>query len=197
VNSGSHAEQERPGIVRRFLSFVLMIAIVIGASWALRTYAIEPFKVPSGSMEDTIETGDMVFSEKLSYQFGSPKQGDIVTFYDPEIPSRVLIKRVIATGGQTVDLVDGAVFVDGVALSEPYVRIDPATGEAEVSEPLSTASGVSISYPYTVPEGHVWVMGDNRTNSADSRYFGPIEESSVFGHGVFTYWPLERIGVLE
>ena len=115
--------------------------------------------------------------------------GAIVTFADPLVSNRTLIKRVIATGGQTVDLQNGKVVVDGVVLDEPYI-------ENKVSEPFEKTA-VPISYPYTVPEGCLWVMGDNRTNSQDSRYFGAIDASSVTGHAVFTYWPIPHIGVLS
>jgi signal peptidase I len=101
-----------------------------------------------------------------------------------------LIKRIIATGGQTVDLIDGKVYVDGVALNEPYTDGLP-------SYPLSNAPGITITYPYTVPEGEVWVMGDNRTNSQDSRYFGSVPVDSITGKAVFRYWPLTSIGTLE
>lgn len=134
-------------------------------------------------------TGDRIFAEKVSYHVDEPSVGDIVVFSDPQVPSRVLVKRVIATEGQTVSLVGGVVYVDGVALSEPY-----AQGE---SYPLSpTAGNVSLSYPYTVPAGCLWVMGDNRENSSDSRYFGPIDVDSVFGRAVLVYWPLDRVGLL-
>ena len=166
-----------------------MIAFVLGLSWALRTYVFTAYEIPSGSMEETIMTGDMVFAEKVSYYFRDPQPGDIVTFSDPEIPGRTLIKRVIATGGQTVDLIDGTVYIDGVAQNEPYT-------EGKPSEPLKTAANVSISYPYTIPEGYLWVMGDNRTDSADSRYFGPIDSKTVTGRAVAIYWPLNHIGVL-
>lgn len=140
-------------------------------------------------MEDTIMTGDRIFAEKVSYHVDEPSVGDIVVFSDPQVPSRVLVKRVVATEGQTVSLVGGVVYVDGVALSEPY-----AQGE---SYPLSpTAGNVSLSYPYTVPAGCLWVMGDNRENSSDSRYFGPIDVDSVFGRAVLVYWPLDRVGLL-
>ena len=90
---------------------------------------------------------------------------------------------------QKVDLIDGLVYVDGVPLDEPYTQGKP-------SEPLKTAVDVDISYPYTIPDGHIWVMGDNRTSSADSRYFGPIPVSSVSGRAAMIYWPLDHIGVL-
>lgn len=189
VNSGAHAAGQQPGIIRRFLSFIVCIAVVLVAAWGIRTYVAEPFEVPSASMETTIMTGDRLFAEKVSYHFEDPKAGDIVVFSDPQVPSRVLVKRIIATEGQVVSMSDGVLYIDGVAQSEPYV-----TGE---TYPLSqTAGNVSISYPYIVPEGEVWVMGDNRENSSDSRYFGSIDENTIFGKAVFTYWPLNRIGLL-
>ncbi len=188
--SGEHAESRGGGVLRSVFTLVGMVVAVIVLAWGIQTFVMQPYEIPSGSMEDTIMTGDRVFSEKISYYFGEPEQGDIVTFADPEIPSRVLIKRVIATGGQTVDLVDGQVYVDGVPLDEPYTGGKP-------SEPLTPAYGTSITYPYTVPEGELWVMGDNRTNSQDSRYFGSIDESSVTGKALIIYWPLNRIGLLD
>lgn len=190
MDSGQHAYGRQPGIIRRFLSFVVCVVIVVAAAWGIRQYVIEPFEVPSGSMEDTIMTGDRIFAEKLSYHFDEPSAGDIVVFSDPQVPSRVLVKRVIATEGQTVSLVGGDVYVDGVRLSEPYAQGN--------SYPLSpTAGNVSLSYPFTVPAGCLWVMGDNRENSSDSRYFGPIDADSVFGRAVVVYWPLDRIGLLD
>ncbi len=187
--SGEHAEKKR-GMGRSILSFVLTIAVIVAIAWGLRTFVFQAYEIPSGSMEDTIMTGDMVFSEKLSYYAGSPEQGDIITFKDPEIPSRTPIKRVIATEGQTVQLIDGKVYVDGRELDEPYT-------DGKETWPLTSSYGLPVEYPYKVPEGEVWVMGDNRTNSQDSRYFGSIPVSSVTGKAVFTYWPLDSIGMLE
>lgn len=189
MDSGQHATRRQPGILRRFLSFVICMAVVLAAAWGIRTYVVEPFEVPSASMETTIMTGDRLFAEKVSYHFADVQPGDIVVFSDPQVPSRVLVKRVIATEGQTISISGGTLYIDGVAQSEPYV-----TGE---TYPLSqTAGNVSISYPYVVPEGEVWVMGDNRENSSDSRYFGSIVEDTIFGKAILTYWPLDRIGLL-
>jgi signal peptidase I len=143
-------------------------------------------------MQPTIEINDRVFAEKVSYHFSSVRPGDIVTFSDPEpgYQDRVLIKRVIATGGQTIDLQDGKVLVDGQILDEPYTH-----GKESAPLPMQLP-GVTLKFPYTVPEGEIWVMGDNRTNSADSRYFGPIDETSVLGHAVLRIWPLDRFGLL-
>lgn len=186
MDSGQHANEQRPGIIRRFLSFVICIAVVLVAAWGLRTYVVEPFEVPSASMETTIMTGDRIFAEKVTYNFESPRAGDIVLFNDPETPARVLVKRVVAVGGQTVDLQDGYVVVDGVKLAESYTRGS--------SYPLASSS---ITYPYTVPQGEVWVMGDNRENSQDSRYFGSVDVDTVFGKAMITYWPFEDFGFLK
>jgi signal peptidase I len=186
----SQSEREEKGGLSTFASFLIMIAIVVVAYFGLRTFVVGTYEIPSGSMLDTIQIGDRVFSEKVSYYFRDPEQGDIITFADPENPQRTLIKRVIAVGGQTVDLKDGYVYVDGKKLDEPYT-------EGKQSLPLNTAYGVSITYPYTVPDGYLWVMGDNRTNSADSRYFGAVSKDSVTGHANFTFWPLNRTGILD
>ena len=192
MDAGDHADKETTrSPLRSLLGIVVMVAIVVLVTVGLRTFVFVPYEIPSGSMEETIMTGDMVFSEKVSYYFRSPQRGDIVTFDDPEVAGRTLIKRVIATGGETVDLVDGHVEVDGVALTEPYTL-------GKESWPLSrTASDVDIEFPYTVPQGELWVMGDNRTASQDSRYFGSIPASSVTGRGAMIYWPLSEIKLLS
>ena len=187
MNYGQHATPKK-GVIRSIFSWVGYLAFVVLLVWLLQTFVVCPYAIPSGSMEDTIEVGDHVWSEKISYYMRDVEQGDIVTFADPEIAGRTLIKRVIATEGQTVELIGGQVYVDGQPLDEPYAQ--------GPSEPLKTAVGVEIWYPYTVPEGCIWVMGDNRTDSADSRYFGSIDASTVSGRAVAIYWPLDHIGVL-
>ncbi len=145
------------------------------ATFLIRSFVVEPFVVPTGSMESTIEIGDQILAQKVSLELGQPvNQGDIVVFHNPDATSEhdVLVKRVIATAGQKVDLQDGKVVVDGQALDEDYT-----TG---MSWPLSVqAPGAQVTYPYTVPDGCVWVMGDNRENSADSRYFGPVSRADM------------------
>lgn len=191
MDAGQHAEKKTGGGLRLLVSAIIMVAIVVLITVGLRTFVFVPYEIPSGSMEETIMTGDMVFSEKVSYYFRSPSRGDIVTFADPIVAGRTLIKRVIATEGQTVDLVDGSVVVDGAILAEPYTN-------GKESYPLATtAPDVSISYPFTVPEGCLWVMGDNRTASQDSRYFGPIKVSSVTGRASIIYWPISEVKLLS
>ena len=173
------------------LDWVVTIAVALLLTFLLRLYVGEPFVVPSGSMLETIQLDDRFWGEKISYHFREPERGDIVTFMNPDGSDKVLVKRVIATEGQTVDLIDGYVYVDGERLDEPYTLGKP-------SDPLiKQMPGIEpITYPLTVPEGCVWVMGDNRTNSADSRYFGPVEKSTITSRAMFTFWPLSDARVL-
>ena len=173
---------------------LVTLAIVVVLVVLIRTFLGEPFAVPTGSMLETIQLGDRVFGEKVSYRLRDPWPGEVVTFRDPD-PAKdgvTLIKRVIATAGQEVDLRDGIVYVDGRPLDEPYTLGKP-------SEPIdSHAANLSedITYPYVVPEGCIWVMGDNRTNSLDSRYFGAVPVDDVTSRAVVVFWPPSDMGTL-
>lgn len=191
VDNGQHAQNGKRSGLRSLTGLLAMIALVVAITAGLRIFVFVPYEIPSGSMEETIMPGDMVFSEKVTYYMRGPERGDIVTFADPNVAGRTLIKRVIATGGQTVDLVDGTVVVDGVPLDEPYTDGKP-------SYPLEhTAVGVDLDYPIEIPEGYFWMMGDNRTASQDSRYFGPVPASSVTGRASMIYWPLSSFRLLS
>ena len=187
MNSGEHAAVQEPGPLRRFLNLLVWLGFVALMSWLTFAYVGHAYAVPTGSMEETIMAGDRVLAEKVSYRFRDPEPGDIVMFQDPDIPGRLLLKRCIAVGGQTVDIndEDGLVYVDGVALSEPYTRGLPT---------YSLAS--DVDYPYTVPEGMMWMMGDNRTNSQDSRYFGAVPVSTAEARSLAVLWPLDDFGPL-
>ena len=164
--------------LRGAFEWIVIVAIALVATFVIRTFVVEPFVVPTGSMESTIEIGDQILAQKVTLELGQPvKQGDIVVFHNPD-------------AGQTVDLQGGKVVVDGQALDEDYT-----TG---MSWPLSVqAPGAQVSYPYTVPDDCVWVMGDNRENSADSRYFGPVDRSDLIAVALVRYWPLNRIGAID
>ena len=175
---------------RSLFDVVATVAIAVLAAFLLRTFVIGVYVVPTGSMLDTIQEGDMLVGEKVTLRWDAPSVGDVVTFDSPLEPGTVLIKRVVACEGQVIDLRDGVLYVDGVAQDEPYT-------EGKPTESLSSLQGsAQIQYPYTVPDGCVFCMGDNRTNSLDSRYFGPVSVDAVSSKGLFIYWPLTDVGAL-
>lgn len=175
---------EKPVSFGRWLAeLVLMVALAFLLASGIRTFIVQPYVVPTGSMIPTIEIQDRIIASKFIYRFDEPKPGDIVVLDDPTGTVDTLVKRVIAVGGQTVDLQGGFVVVDGVVLDEPYTHGLP-------SEPMTQPM------PYVVPEGFVWLMGDNRTNSADSRVFGAVPLSDIRGKAFVCYWPIDRMGAL-
>ena len=179
--------ERRPSALRQIVEFILTLAVAFLVAQAVRTWVIQPFVVPTGSMLPTIQLSDQVLANKFIYRFTDPQRGDIVVLDDPDGKVTTLIKRVIAVGGQTIDLQNGRVVVNGQALTEPYSHGLP-------SIPLR---GSTITFPYKVPADSVWVMGDNRTDSQDSRWFGAVPMSSVHGRAFFIYWPWSRIGPLN
>lgn len=176
--------EERPSFLRWVGELVLMVALAFLLATGIRTFVVQPYVIPSGSMIPTIELWDRVIANKFVYRFTEPEYGDIVVLDDPTGSVPTLIKRVVATGGQTVDLVNGAVVVDGVVLSEPYTHGKPSLPQMQ---PL----------PYVIPADSVWVMGDNRTDSQDSRFFGAVPVDQVRGKAFFRFWPVDRIGSLD
>jgi signal peptidase I len=182
--SASAPEGEQTSTLRWLVETAILVGLAFLLAQGIKTFVVQPYIIPTGSMIPTIELQDRVLAEKITYRFRSPRQGEIVVFNDPTGQHPKLIKRVIAVGGQTVDVHDGKVWVDGKALDEPYVH-------GKVTEPGT------VPLPITIPAGDVWLMGDNRPNSGDSRFFGPQPVSSVDGRAFFTYWPPSRIGALR
>ncbi len=179
------AENGRPSTTRWLIETVVLIVAAVLVAQGIKTLVVQPFVIPTGSMIPTIEIGNRVLAEKLTFRFGrNPQPGDIVVFDDPNGQHPQLIKRVIAVEGQTVDLRDDGVAVDGRLLVEPYTYAKPTT------------TG-SVPLPVVVPAGQVWLMGDNRPESGDSRYFGPVRLNTVRGRAFWTYWPLGAFGRLD
>lgn len=176
---------EETSIVRWLIETALLVVLAFALAQGIKAFLVQPFVIPTGSMIPTIEIGDRVLAEKLTYRFTrAPQKGDIVVFDDPMGQHPQLIKRVIATAGQSVDVKEGKVWVDGVALDEPYVH------------GAVTENG-TVALPLIVPDGNVWLMGDNRPNSGDSRFFGPRPVKTVRGRAIWTYWPPSRFGTLK
>jgi signal peptidase I len=171
------------------LETVVLVVLAFAIAQGIKYFLIEPYLVPTESMVPAIEAGDRVFADKIYFKLnGKPKRGDIVVLDDPTGEFPQLIKRVIAIADDVIDLRDDGVYRNEVHLEEPYVY-------GKLTDVQSTSG--EIVFPYTVPEGEVFIMGDNRTNSKDSRSFGSVPADSVNGRGFWTYWPLSRFGSLK
>ena len=157
----------------------------------VRVSLVGLYRVPTASMADTIHMGDCVLGERITYRSTNPKSGDIVTFECPDEPGVTLVKRVIATEGQTINIRDGSVFVDGSKQAEPYVH-----GRETYQPTRAEGDSLTITYPHVIPKGHVWVMGDNRPQSRDSRWFGDVSATSITSRVICIYWPIERFGMV-
>jgi signal peptidase I len=172
----------------------IVIAVVI------RTFFLQTFWIPSPSMAPTLVEDDRVLVNKLSYRFGDPGRGDVVVFERPpnEPPSGIkdLIKRVVALPGERISIVEGSVRIDGRLLDEPYVDARPPSTTVAAPSPESTSPGLDTEEGYLVPDGHLFVLGDNRLNSHDGRCFGAIDDDLVVGRAFFVLWPLGNAGGL-
>lgn len=159
------------------------IAIALLVALVLRVFVVSAYHVSSGSMEDTLLVGDYIFVNKLAYEFSPPKLGDIVVFKNSYDPTKDYIKRLIAAEGQTVEIYDKVVYVDGYVA--PIPENSKHTDEAILQGILSPRDNLG---PITVPEGQYFVLGDHRDDSQDSRFWGCIDKSSIKGKALFIYF---------
>jgi signal peptidase I len=161
--------------------------IALGLAVVVRTYVAQMFFIPSGSMLPTLQIGDRIVVDKLSYDLGSVHRGDIVVFAKPPLEQADytdLVKRVIGLPGDVISVSDGHVDIDGRPLAEPWLPDPPPP-----TYPSPVPAPFSLQHPYRVPAGEYYVMGDNRTDSEDSRYFGPISGSLIVGKMALRVWP--------
>lgn len=162
--------------------WVVSILIAVVLAFFIRYFIVELYMVEGPSMRPTLVNGERLVVNKFIYRFKTPERGDVLVFRYPQDPSRDFIKRVIAIPGDTVEIKDGRVFVNGQLLNETYI-LEKTRG----SYPLST-----------VPQGRIFVMGDNRNNSEDSRFkdvgFVPFE--LIKGKAVVVFWPLDQLKTL-
>ena len=167
--------------IREYVEIITMAVIL---AFFVRTFFIQAFKIPSESMEDTLLVGDFLFANKLIYgpkfplvdkhlpSVRDPRPGDVIIFKYPGDKKTDYIKRCVAVAGQTVELRGRTLYVDGVPQSEDYTKYYHG----------------SHFGPYTVPQGHIFMMGDNRDNSADSRVWGPLPKDLILGKAMFIYF---------
>ena len=193
---------KRGGLVE----LVLIVAMAIGLALAVQAWAVKPYKIPSASMEPTLEVGQRVLVNRVGTHFGDPEVGDILVFHPPrgaeagacgveppegqvcaepvgEESDISFIKRVVAGPGDRLSVRDGHPVVNGVEASEPF------------AQPCDEPSRCDFPQAITVPDDHYFMMGDNRAASDDSRFWGPVPRDWIIGQAFATYWPPNRFGV--
>ncbi|MGH9305276.1 MAG: signal peptidase I [Acidimicrobiales bacterium] len=164
----------------------MVVLVALGVAFGIKTFLIQPYYIPSASMTPTLAVGDRILVNKVAYHLHGVHRGDIVVFAkpprdqgDPKVKD--LVKRVIGLPGETISSASGHVLINGVPLQEPYLP-----------------NGVNPGPPITkqvIPANHYFMMGDNRGDSKDSRFFGPVDRSLFVGHVFMRVWPVSRIHI--
>ncbi|MGI6777476.1 MAG: signal peptidase I [Acetivibrionales bacterium] len=176
-------------VAKEVLDWLLHIAIAVVIGFLIVTFVAQRTVVNKHSMEPTMQHGDNLIVEKISPRTGNLKRGDVVTIVNAseelKEEGKTIIKRIIATENETIELKDGKVFINGNELKEDYIMGD-YTGEVDPKYSK-----------VTVPEGHVYVLGDNRGNSKDSRSIGPVSVDKIQGKAVFRVYPFNKMGVVK
>jgi signal peptidase I len=187
---------------------VFIVACAIALALAVQSWAVKPYRIPSASMEPTLDVGQRVLVDRVSYRFSDPQVGDIVVFHPPQgadserctVPhagqgtlracprpsaeesATTFIKRIVAGPGDRLYIKDGHPVVDGTMAKEPFIT------------PCGGGPGCNMPKPITVPPNEYFTMGDNRGLSDDSRFWGPVPRSWIIGEAFVTYWPPDRVG---
>jgi signal peptidase I len=201
----------RPGTRRGTLvELVVIVALAIGLALLIQAFLIKPYRIPSGSMEPTLDIGQRVLVDRVSYRVDDPQIGDIVVFHPPvgavsgdpscgvaSLPRKALcpkpvdeesdtnfIKRIVAGPGDRLSVKNGHPVVNGVMAKEDFI------------EPCRSGEKCNCPKPITIPPTEYFMMGDNRGSSDDSRFWGPVPRGWIIGKARFTYWPVDRMGFL-
>lgn len=173
---------DRYQIRKEIREWAVSIAVAVIVALIFQKYAFAQTEVRMNSMQDTLLQGQRLIENKFSYWFSEPKKGDIVIINGPESDRR-LVKRIIGLSGDLIDIRNGSVFLNGQKVQESFVKGSTLNNGMQV--------------PYRVPEHKVFVLGDNREFSMDSRTLGPIDVSSIEGKVVFRIWPLSHFGTVD
>lgn len=178
-------EEKKKEDRKEIMSWILTIAIAVALALFLNNFVIINARIPSGSMENTIMTGDRLIGLRLAYKNSDPQRGDIIIFKFPDDETQKYVKRVIGLPGETVTIKDAKVYIDGELLEEDYLKEDWV---------VSTGP-----YTFEVPEDSYFVMGDNRNDSWDARFWTNtyVTEDKILGKAIFRYWPFTNIGKVE
>ncbi len=197
--------------VGSIVELVVIILIALGLALGIQAWIVKPYRIPSGSMEPTLDVGQRVLVDRIGTHFSKPHVGEVAVFHPPEgateeecgastrispggapcdqaVPKEDtgtnFIKRIVAGPGDTIKIIEGHVIRNGKREADSYIR--PCPGVAECNFPVAI----------TIPAGHWFMMGDNRGESDDSRFWGPVPTSWIIGEAFATYWPPDRIGTL-
>jgi signal peptidase I len=189
------------------VELVTIVAVALGLALGIQAFLVKPFRIPSESMEPTLDVGQRVLVNRLGTRLGTPSRGDVMVFKPPkgaddnvcgarhssesscprptsQRSSTNFIKRVVAVGGDRVKIIDGRVILNGHRTKEPFIRPDSSCGICNLPREIK------------IPKGYFFMMGDNRGESADSREWGPVPKKWMIGKAFVTYWPPGRIGTL-
>ena len=178
---------------RWVIEWAVILMAVLVCTVLLRTYVIQSFYIPSPSMVPTLAVGDRIMVNKLSYDLHSVHRGDIVVFKRPPLEQQDfpdLVKRVVGLPGETISTRNGHIYINGKLQPEPWLPPGPQSYTGAL--PDDEHQQFNMPGPVHIPAGEYFVMGDNRTNSEDSRFFGPIPKSLIVGRAVAVVWPLSQ-----
>jgi signal peptidase I len=212
VSTGTKSARKRSkSTTSSIVELVMIIVVALGLALGIQAFIVKPYKIPSGSMEPTLAIGQRVLVNRIGMAFSDPHVGEIAVFHPPKdaeqqvcgpkphvirlggaacaepepVQSSVnFIKRIVGGPGDVISIVEGHVIRNGVREQDSYIK--PCGGNAECNFPT----------PIKIPPGHWFMMGDNRGESDDSRFWGPVPTSWIIGGAFATYWPLDRIGIL-
>jgi len=174
---GEAPKAKKSSIPATIIEIVVIVTAAFVIALLVQAFLVKPFTIHQVSMRPTLEEGDRILLNRLTYRFRREARGDIIVFHSPITAGEDLVKRIVAVENDRVAISGGKLYVNGVAQNEPYLLEQDFSGE--MPETL-------------VPPGQVFVMGDNRNNSGDSRLFGPIRTSSIIGKAFIVYWPLSH-----
>ncbi len=167
------------GFYREVLEAVV-IAVILAT--VIRVFLFQFFVIPTGSMEPTLTEGDMIVVNKIVFRFAKPQRGDVTVFKYPVDPKRVFVKRLIGLPGEVVQIKESTLYINGRVVEQPY---------------LPKGLRYQDFGPVRVSNGSYFMMGDNRNNSQDSRFWGTLPRENIIGKAIFIYWPISRIRVLH
>ena len=193
------------------VELVMIVAVALGLALGIQAFLVKPFRIPTGSMIPTLDEGQRVLVDRVSFRFSEPSRGDVVVFKPPkgadihacgnpqqpgdghpcskETPERSdqnFIKRIVGLPGDRLKVIDGRVYINNQRQDEPFINPD--------YDP--DCDGCQLPRAITIPPDHFFMMGDNRDASEDSRFWGPVPKEWIIGNAFATYWPPKKIGTL-